>query len=305
MRILIIGATGFIGRELMNELASAGNQPVAVSRNALKAGEILGSQAEIVEWDGLSPGKLAEHIATSEAIVNLAGENLASGRWTVRQKKQILESRIRTGQQLTEAIRLSASKPRVLVQASAIGFYGTPVEEPASEDHTAGSGFLASLTLQWESAVADAGIYIPRVVMIRTGLVLGKDEGLLKKMLLPFRFYCGTVPGSGRQWMSWIHVADEVGAIRFLIENEMSAGPYNLTAPGPVSMKLFVDQIAKTLRRPAWMRVPGIFLVAALGEMARETILSSQNIYPMKLLKEGYNFKYPYLSGALRNLLAE
>jgi uncharacterized protein len=304
MRILIIGATGFIGRELIKELANAGHQPVAVSRNAGKAREILGSQAEIAEWDGMLPDGLARHIANAEGIVNLAGKNLASGRWTVRRKKQITESRVRTGRLLADAIRISASKPTVLVQASAMGFYGTPVEKPAFEDHPAGTGFLAELTRDWESSVSDAGLFVQRIVIIRTGLVLSENGGLLKKILLPFQFYSGAVIGSGTQWLSWIHILDEVRAIRFLIENEKSEGPYNLTAPEPVKMKSFINAISETLGKPAWMHVPGIFLKAVLGAMAEETVLSSQNIYPHKLLKEGYKFEYPHLSDALRNLLS-
>jgi hypothetical protein len=303
MRILIIGATGFIGRELMKELASAGHEPVAVSRKVRKAREILGNQAEIVEWDGLSPADLAGYIATTEAIVNLAGESIASGRWTSRRKKLITESRIHTGRILTEAIRLSVSKPAVLIQGSAIGYYGTPVEMPVDEGHPAGTGFMAGLTRDWESSVASAGSMIPRIVMIRTGLVLGNDGGLLEKMLLPFKFYCGTVIGSGKQWMSWIHIRDEVKAIRFLLENRNCSGPYNLTAPKPVCMKSFIKCIGKTLGKPAWLKVPGLFLKAVLGEMARETILSSQNIFPGKLLKEGYKFEFTHLPEALRNLL--
>jgi uncharacterized protein len=303
MRILIIGATGFIGRELMKELANAGHQPVAVSRNAGKAREILGSRAEIVEWDGKSPAGLARHIVNAEGIVNLAGKNLASGRWTRRRKKQITESRVGTGKLLAEAIRISASKPRVLVQASAIGYYGTPIDKPVAEDQPAGTGFLAELTRDWESSVNDAGLYVSRIVIIRSGLILGNDEGLLKKMLLPFHFYSGAVIGSGTQWMSWIHILDEVRAIRFLIENEKSTGPYNFSAPEPVSMKSFINAISETLGKPAWLRVPGIFLEAALGEMARETVLASQNIYPHKLLKEGYKFEYTHLTDALIDLL--
>ena len=303
MRILIIGATGFIGRELVKELASAGHQPVAVSRNARKALEILGNQAEIVEWDGISPADLAEHLDGIEAVVNLAGESIASGRWTNRRKKMITESRINTGRILAEAIRLSAAKPAVLIQGSAIGYYGTPVEMPIDEDHPAGTGFIARLTRDWESSVASAGSMIPRIIMIRTGLVLGKDGGLLEKMLLPFKFYCGIVIGSGKQWMSWIHIRDEVKAIRFLLENRNCSGPYNLSVPNPVSMKSFIKCMGKTLGKSSWLKVPGIFLEAALGEMARETILSSQNIYPGKLLKEGFIFEFPHLPDALKNLL--
>jgi uncharacterized protein (TIGR01777 family) len=303
MRILIIGATGFIGRELMKELASAGHQPVAVTRNVIKAREILGSQAEIVEWEGLSPADLAVHIASTEAIVNLAGENIASGRWTNRRKKLITESRVNTGRLLTEAIRLSVVKPSVLLQGSAIGYYGTPVELLMDEDQPAGRGFIAELTHAWESSVAPAGKMIPRIVMIRTGLVLGKDGGLLEKMAMPFKFHCGTVIGDGKQWMAWIHILDEVRAIRFLLENKNSAGPYNLTAPEPVRMKFFINTIGKTLGKPAWFKLPSLFLKAALGEMAGETVLSSQSIYPGKLLREGYIFEFTHLPDALKNLL--
>lgn len=303
MRILIIGATGFIGRELVKELVISGHNPVAVSRNAGKARTILGNQAEIVAWDGLTAVGLAKHLTGIDGIVNLAGENIASWRWTSRRKKLITESRVRTGNVLCEAIRLSASKPAVLIQGSATGFYGTPVDNPANEDQPAGTGFLAELTHEWESSVSEAGKLVRRIVLIRTGLVLGKDEGLLKKMLLPFRFYSGTVPGSGRQWMSWIHLRDEVRAIRFLLESRSSSGPYNLTAPHPVTMKDFITAISQVTGKPAWLKVPGMLLKAALGEMADQTILSSQNIYPGKLLKEGFIFEFPYLPGALKNLL--
>jgi uncharacterized protein (TIGR01777 family) len=303
MRILIIGATGFIGKELIKELAAAGHQPVAVSRNARKAREILGTRDEIVEWDGQSSADLAIHLSGIEAIVNLAGENIASGRWTSKRKKLITESRINTGRLLTEAIRLSPGKPAVLVQGSAIGYYGTPVEIPANENQPAGTGFMAELTRDWESSVAPAGEMIPRIVVIRTGLVLGKNGGLLEKMALPFKFYCGTVIGSGKQWMSWIHIRDEIKAICFLLENRNCSGPYNLTAPEPVRMKAFIASLGKTLGKPRWLKVRGIFLKVALGEMARETVLSSQNIYPGKLLKEGFKFEYPHLADALKNLL--
>jgi uncharacterized protein len=303
MRILVIGATGFIGKELVKELASAGHQPEAVSRDASKARDIFGNACEIVEWDGLSPEILAEYIAHSEAIVNLAGANIGSRPWTRRRKKLLLDSRVSTGHLLTEAIRLSKSKPEVLVQASAIGYYGTPVEKPAGEDQPSGCGFLAGMAHEWESSVRGTVNFVNRIVIIRTGLVLGRNEGLMKKLLVPFHFYCGTVLGTGRQWMSWIHIRDEVRSIRFLLENKSCAGPFNLTAPDPVSMKFFIMSIGKIMDKPAWLRLPGIFLETVLGEMARETVLASQNIYPAKLLKEGFEFEYSNLSFALADLL--
>lgn len=303
MKVLIIGATGFIGRELVKELLTNGHQPVGVSRNTRKAKEILGNMAEIVEWDGISAAALAKNLAGIEAIINLAGESIASGRWTARRKKQITESRIITGRLLSEAVGLAPDKPSVLIQGSAIGYYGTPVDAPADECHPAGSGFMAELTRDWESSITPAFKLIPRIVLVRTGLVLGKNGGLLQKMLLPFRFYSGTVIGSGKQWMSWIHISDQVAAIRFLLENPGCSGPYNLTAPNPVQMKKFVHATGKALGKPVWLKIPGIFLKAALGEMAQETILASQNIIPGKLIKAGFEFRYPQLEHALADLL--
>jgi hypothetical protein len=305
MRVLIVGATGFIGRELVKELTAAGHMVIGVSRNTANAKKILGNQAEILEWDGKSSASLAGHLAGIEAVINLAGENIAAGRWTAARKKKITESRVKTGQVLTEAIKLAVCKPAVLIQGSAIGYYGTPVDLPAGENQAAGTGFIAELTKNWESSVAATGKMIPRIVFIRTGLVLGKEGGLMGKMLLPFRFYSGTVIGSGRQWMSWIHLTDEVRAIRFLLENDSSTGPYNLTAPDPVRMKDFIGAIAETIGKPAWLKVPEWFLRIALGEMAGETILSSQNIYPGKLLQEGFIFEYPLLGPALKSLLTD
>jgi uncharacterized protein (TIGR01777 family) len=305
MRVLIIGATGFIGRELMKEFSVSGHNPVGASRNAMKAKQILGQETEILEWDGRSAATLADKLAGFEAIVNLAGENIAAGRWTRHRKMLITESRINTSRLLAEAIEMSTSRPSVLLQGSAIGYYGTPVENAADETRPAGKGFVADLTGDWESAVKKAEKPGTRVIWIRTGLVLGKNGGLLNKMLLPFKFYSGTVIGSGKQWMSWIHIHDQVSAIRFLLENGHSSGAYNLTAPQPVRMKEFIKTISKVTGKPAWLKVPGWVLKSVLGEMADETVLASQNIYPGKLLKEGFHFKFDQLEPALKNLLNE
>lgn len=303
MRVLIIGATGFIGRELVKELQLSGHRLIAVTRNVRKAREILGTRTEIIEWDGLSRTTLAGHLSGMEAIINLAGENIASGRWNSKRKKLITESRIKTGRVLAEAVKMSSSIPSVLIQGSATGIYGTPVDEPAEESAPAGTGFLADLTGEWEASVTALENIIPRIVIVRTGLVLGKDSGLLEKTMMPFRFYSGAVIGPGSQWLSWMHIRDEVRAICFLLENRNSSGPYNLTAPNPVQMKAFIAAISKTIGKPAWLRVPGFILKAAMGEMAEQTILSSQNIYPGKLMKEGFIFEYPYLEPALKDLL--
>jgi uncharacterized protein len=303
MRAVIIGATGFIGRELIQMIQQAGHKPVGITRDLVKARQILGSTVELAEWDGQTAEDLVAILSGADAIINLAGENIASGRWTGRRKQRIRESRIRTGRLLAEAVSLSTEKPSVLIQGSATGIYGTPADLPTGEQQPAGKGFLAELTRDWESSIEPLKKEIGRVVIVRTGLVLGKDGGLLKKLLLPFQFYCGTIFGSGKQWMSWIHFRDEAAAILFLLENKNSSGPFNLAAPGAVQMQTFIMTISETIRKPVWIRMPGIVLKTALGEMAEETILSSQNISPEKLLNEGFHFQYPDLPGALKNLL--
>jgi uncharacterized protein len=303
MKVLIIGATGFIGRQLMKELAKAGHTPVGVSRNSLKAREILGPEAEIAEWDGLSAQSLATRMEGMDAMVNLAGESVASGLWTERRKKIITGSRIETSRLMVEGIRLASARPGLILQGSAIGYYGSPVDEPADENNPPGKGFMAELTLDWESETMRANSLVNRIVILRTGLVLGKEQGILKKMLLPFRFGFGTVMGSGRQWMSWIHISDQVRAIRFLIENDKCSGAFNLTAPCPVSMNEFIRTTGKVLGKPVLMKVPGLFFKAGLGKMAEETILSSQYIIPAKLQREGFSFLFSNLEPALVNLL--
>jgi uncharacterized protein (TIGR01777 family) len=303
MTTLIIGATGFIGRELMKELHTGGHQPVAISRNAMKAREILGREVEIREWSGHDPEGLAGYITDDTAIVNLAGESIAAGRWSEKRMGLITDSRVRTGQLITEALRFSQCRPAALIQGSATGYYGARVEERTDETGPAGTGFLAELTKKWEESVQDAGKYTRRVVMIRTGLVLGNHGGLLEKMLLPFRFYSGTVLGSGKQWLPWIHIKDQARAISFLLSNSHCNGAYNLTAPNPVRMAEFIRLLGKSTGKPAWMKIPGFFLKAALGKMAEETILASQHILPEKLVGEGFVFNYPWLDQTFENLL--
>jgi uncharacterized protein len=303
MNVIIIGATGFIGKALVKELAMAGHRVVSVSRDREKAKEILGPGMEIKEWDGLSAPALAPHLEGMDAVINLAGESIASGRWTAKRKERIIESRVGTSRILVEALRLTSSRPSLLIQGSAIGYYGSQIEGPSGEAHPPGTGFIAELTLNWEKAVLPAKDLVSRVIILRTGLVLGKKEGLLKQMIMPFRFGLGAVLGSGKQWMSWIHIDDLAAAVRFLAENGKSTGPYNLTAPSPVRMNEFIRKTGKTLGNPFHIKIPGILIKGILGEMAEETVLSSQNIVPARLQAEGYRFNFLNLEPALVNLL--
>jgi uncharacterized protein (TIGR01777 family) len=303
MQILIIGATGFIGRALIKELDKAGHEIIAVSRKADQAGIILGSGIKISEWDGLTAAVLAAHLSGVDAVVNLAGENIAGKRWTSGRKKILTDSRVVTGKKISEAIALAESKPRVIIQGSATGIYGNRVDEPADENRPDGTGFLADLTRTWEAAIDSNSFPATRVVFIRTGLVLGENGGIMAKMMMPFRFYAGSVLGSGRQWMSWIHISDQVRAIRFLLEHDSCHGSYNLTAPEPVQMKTFIRELGKQTGRPAWIRIPSLVLKAFLGEMAEETVLASQRIIPSKLLQAGFTFRFPTIQDAFTDLL--
>lgn len=304
MKILIIGATGFIGRKLAEELASAGHEVTGLSRNPRVEGQQLQGGGLLSHWDGKSLATLKDHLKDKSGVVNLAGENIGSAIWTKSRKKKLSESRTGTGRLLSDAILMLENKPAFLVQASASGFYGYRTNEWADENSPKGDGFLAELTMLWESSVADLHPVGVRTVFIRTGIVLGKNGGIMKKLLLPFRFYAGTILGSGNQWVSWIHIDDLVRAIHFLIQNPQSSGPYNLVSPMPVTMAVLVKEIAKATGKPIWMKIPGWLLKTLLGEMATETVLASQRITPLKLQKEGFQFKYPSIDQAIDSLLA-
>jgi uncharacterized protein len=266
MNILIIGATGLIGRSLVTELKTAGYKVIASSRNVEKATQILGDETEIRQWDGRTLKDLLETLTGIDGIVNLAGQNIAGGYWTNKQKKKITESRIGPGRLLTEAILQMDNKPAFLIQASGIGLYGTRVTTPADENHGAGKGFIARLVVQWEKSVSPLQTAGVRVVYLRSGVVLAKNGGMLKKMLLPFRFYTGTIPGTGKQMISWIALKDHVRATLHLIKNEKAQGPYNLVAPQAVSMKNFTHAIGNALKKPAWLRLPAFFSEESLWD---------------------------------------
>lgn len=299
MRVVITGATGFIGRALCEEL-HRDYELIALSRDASRAAGSVGDWAKVVEWDGRTTGSWFQHADGAFAIINLAGENVASGRWNESKKAGILHSRLDSARAVLEAIKQVDKKPTVVIQASAIGYYGSRRDEQLDETSTAGKGFLANVCERVEShaeEIENAGV---RCAVIRTGVVLGEDGGALAKLAKPFRFYLGGHLGSGRQWFSWISLDDEVAAIKFLMESESLAGVYNLTAPQPVTMKELCATLGKVLHRPAWLRVPGFAVRLALGEMADEMLLSGQRVLPKRLLAAGFEFKYPNVEEALR-----
>ncbi len=253
------------------------------------------------KWDGRSTQGWGHLADGAYAIVNLAGENIAEGRWTAERKRRIRQSRLNAGRAVVEAVQKAKQKPSVVVQASGVGYYGPRGDEEITEDFSPGSDFLGKLALKWEYSTAPVEDWGVRRVVIRTGVVLSLEGGALPRLLLPFRFFVGGPLGDGRQWVPWIHITDEVRAIRFLMEKEDARGPYNLTAPNPVTNRELVRVLGQVLRRPAWFPVPAPVLRLLLGEMSA-VLLTGQRALPRRLLETGFAFRFPDIRSALQNL---
>jgi uncharacterized protein (TIGR01777 family) len=304
MKIIITGATGFIGRALSAGLLEAGYHVVALSRNADRGREILGGGVIVKEWDGKSSQGWKELANGAYGIVNLVGENISNGRWTQKKKQRILQSRLDAGKAVVEAVAEAKKKPRVVIQSSGIGYYGSTSDEMIDESSPPGKGFLVEVADQWEASSKQVESLGTRHVIIRTGVVLGSEGGAFPRLLTPFRFFVGGPLGSGKQWLPWIHLHDEVKAIRFLMEKEDLNGPFNLCAPEPITMKEFSQTLGKIMRRPSWLPIPGLMLRLLFGQMAEEALLSGQRALPRRLLDGGYRFKYPNLNPALEEILS-
>ncbi len=296
MKIVVAGGTGFIGSSLIPSLRLAGHDVVLLSRSPERL--VLPPEVTRIRWDGLTQGEWVDHVRSSDAVVNLAGESIGGGRWTAARKGRIVMSRVGATRALLDAIRGGAKRPSVFISSSAVGYYGAVESGDVTEDHAPGSGFLADLCLRWEQeamAVGELGI---RVVILRTGVVVGPNGGALGRMLLPFRLYAGGPIGSGKQWFPWVHRDDVDGVILFALDRKTLAGPVNLVAPESVDMKAFCAALGAALSRPSWLPVPAFALRAGLGEMA-DMILTGQKVVPSRLLSHGYIFRHPSLAGAL------
>jgi len=303
MRVVIAGGSGFIGRGLTRSLARDGHTVVVLTRRP--TGRAPGNGVRFVSWDGCTGRPWAEHLDGADALVNLAGENIAGGLWTRERRRRILESRLLAGQACLEALAQVKRPPAVLLQASAIGFYGDRGDVVLGEDAPVGSGFLAEVADRWEASTAAAERMGLRRVILRTSVVLGRDGGAFPRMIAPFRLYMGGPLGSGRQWFPWIHFDDEVGAMRWLMECPGASGPFNLAAPGSVTQRTWAEALGMGLGRPARFRVPATLLRLLLGAMGRELFLASARVLPHRLLESGYAFRFPSLSDALADLLGE
>ncbi len=301
MRIVITGGTGLIGSAVAREMGSVGHEVVVLTRDPSKAGP-LPPNTRAVQWDGKTAGDWAKLLDGDTVIVHLAGDSVAAGRWTEEKKRRIRDSRVESGRAVLEAVRQAKAKPRALLQGSAVGYYGDAGDEVVSELHPPGKDFLAQVCVEWEASTAAVAAMGVRRPVLRTGIVLSDQGGALPRMALPFRMLAGGPLGNGRQWFPWIHEVDEVGAIRFLIEREDVDGPFNLTAPEPVTNRDLSRALGQVLHRPSFAPAPGFALRLLLGEMA-DALLHGQRAVPRRLLDLGYVFRYPEALGALRSLL--
>ena len=302
MKVVVAGGSGFIGRSLIARLAGEGHSVVLLSRSSGRKVS-LPAGVTLAGWDGATKGEWWSAVDGADAVVNLSGESIARGRWSEARKRALTDSRLWSTAAIVDAIVGVRNRPRVLVNMSAVGYYGDVPEGDVTESHPAGTGFLPELSAKWEREASRAAGQGVRVVLLRVGIVLEGDGGALPRMALPFRLFVGGPLGSGRQWMPWIHRDDVVGATIAAIRQPSLTGPVNLAAPGIVRMSDFCKRLGRVLGRPSWIPVPSFMLRLILGEMS-VVVLSGQRVIPRKLLDAGYAFRYPELDRALRSALA-
>ncbi|HKR66706.1 MAG TPA: TIGR01777 family oxidoreductase [Thermoanaerobaculia bacterium] len=293
MKIVVAGGTGFIGEPLVRRLVARGEDVAVLTRNPAKVRAGRG-----VQWDARTQGAWSDEAARADAVINLAGENIGDGRWTDERKKQLVASRLNATRAIVEALRREPSRSRTLINASAVGFYGDRGDEVLDESASRGEGFLAELVEQWESA-ARAAEPLARLVIVRVGVVLARDGGALKKMLLPFKLGAGGPIGSGKQWMSWIDRDDILRLFEWALDTPSARGTYNATSLEPLRNRDFARALGRALHRPAFMPAPAFALRLALGEMADEALLASQRAVPSRLQAEGFTFAKPGIDAAL------
>ncbi len=298
MKILITGASGLVGKALQKSFADKGYEMLLASRSEPKADNEI-------QWTVDEGFAQAERLEGIDAVVHLAGESVSGLRWTDEKKKAIRDSRVFGTRSVVDAISKLKDRPKVLVAASAIGFYGERGDEEVNESSAAGHGFLAEVAKEWEGEARraeDAGV---RTVLLRTGIVLSKDGGALATMLLPFKMGVGGVVGSGKQWMSWIALDDHVAVINYVIENENIRGAVNAVSPEPVTNEEFTKTMGEVLYRPTFIPLPEFAVSMLMGEMGDALLLTSTKVLPKRLEDTGFKFEQPALKGALEHALAD
>jgi hypothetical protein len=302
MKIVIAGGSGFLGRALSERLVADGHQVLALTRRGGSGRPWEGPRSTVTWTPNGTAGDWACAIDGAHAVVNLAGTSIGDARWTESRKADILNSRVDATRGLVAAVRGMKSPPSVLVSSSAQGYYGDRGDEALAEDAAASRDFLADVCVRWEAEAHEAADTC-RVVTLRTGIVLAADGGALPRMVLPFKLFAGGPFGSGRQFMSWIHLDDWVGIARLALTDERVQGPINLGSPNPVRNREFAAALGRALRRPSWVPTPGLALRVALGEMAQPLLLASTRMVPAAALSCGYRFRYPDVGQALEAAL--
>ncbi|MFO7652710.1 MAG: TIGR01777 family oxidoreductase [Candidatus Krumholzibacteriia bacterium] len=300
MKIFITGGTGLIGRAVTSRLLARGDEVEVLTRHPARARKRLPAGVTMIEGDPNLRGSWQEELAVCDAVVNLAGESIASGRWTEKKKRALRQSRLATTGHVVEAVGRSDTC-RVLVSASAVGYYGDRGAEALTESHEPGRGFLARLTHEWEQAAAAAEDQDRRVVRVRMGVVLAREGGALPRMLPAYRLGLGGRLGSGQQYFPWIHIDDAAGICLFALDRDDLRGPVNAVAPDPPTQAAFARALCARLGRPCIMRVPGFLLQLAVGELA-SGLLASERAVPNALKAAGYRFEHGDLREALADL---
>lgn len=301
MRVIITGGSGLIGRALAQSLSVDGHEIIILTRNPNPEVR-LPAGAKQVKWDARTPHDWGELANDAGAIVNLAGEGIADSRWNDERKRRIYESRINAGKAVIEAISATPTKPKVLIQASAVGYYGPRGDELIAEDAGAGSDFLSQVCFDWEASTDAAEQIGVRRVVIRTGIVLSNEGGAWPRIVLPYKFFAGGPIGNGKQYWPWIHIDDQVAAMRYLIDNEQAHGVFNLSAPTPLTNRKFGATLGKVMGRPSLLPVPSFALKILFGEMST-VLLDGQRAVPQRLQALGYAFKYPSADKAFATLI--
>lgn len=299
MKIAISGATGLIGKKIVNKLINRNDEVIVLTRSIQKAKNVFDNKVNFVDWSK-NFDEWKTQLENVDVVINLAGENVMARRWNKEHKRKIYSSRINGTKKLVDAILSLTNKPKVFISASAIGYYGN-INDEVDENSKAGTDFLAKVVKDWEDASKSIEEKNIRRVIVRIGIVLDKNEGALPKLVLPFKFFVGGSIGSGKQWLSWIHVDDLIKIFLFAIDNEIN-GVYNAVSPNPVKMKYFAKTIGKILHRPSFFNVPEFVLKLVLGEGAA-SILNGAKVKSEKIQMAGFKFHYEKLEDSLISLL--
>src|SRR3990172_1833478 len=301
MNIILTGGTGLIGNAIARELSGRGHSIVLLSRSGKESDN---PQIRTVQWDAENQGPWTEMIPSADAIINLAGESVGAGRWTKKQKQRIFQSRVNATNTLVRAIGAVTKKPAVLINASAVGYYGHVDEGDVIESNPPGKDFLAETTVAWETAARKAEQHGVRVVMIRTGFVIAANAPAFRKMSLPFKLFAGGPFGSGNQWFPWIHIEDVVRGYLYALETPSLSGPVNLASPNSIRVRELARELGKALHRPTILPAPAFGLKVLLGEMS-DLLLKGQRVIPDALTKKGFIFRFPNLTEALEDVVSK